>query len=165
MSFIFFRDRPLCQMGLFLCGFVGPVLSYTSSHVNRFSLLWEAHLFYSPPLNIQDISEAIFVSSRLYVQFFQQFSLLPVDGWVENVKKGVSQNDALLSKRRNIEALELLLSFIEDLKPTVVANFALTVFRSIHIINHNWFDSFVASDAHSFPGGFIQEVFCGTTIN
>ena len=165
MSLIFFRDRPFCQMGLFLCGFTGPVLCYTSSHINRFSFLWEACLFYSPPLNIQDISEAIFVLSRLYVQFFWQFSLLPVDGWIEDVKKGVSQNDTFLSQRRDIEALELLFSCIKDAKPTVVGDFTLTVFHSIYIVYCDRLDGFVTSNTHSFSGSFIQEVFRGTAIN
>ena len=165
MSSIFLWDHLLSQMGLFLCGFAGPLLSYASSHIDRFSLLQEAHLFYSPPLNIQDIPKAIFILSCLYVQFFWQSSLLPINGWIENIKEGVSQNDALLSQRGNIEALKLLFPCVEDSKPTVVGNFTLTVFHSIHVIYHNRFNGFMVSNAHSFPGRFVQEVFRSTAIN
>ena len=90
MSLVFFWDRFLREMGLLLCSLTGPILSDASSHINCFPILWEPHLFYGLPLNVQDISKAIFVSGRLYVKFFWQFSLLPVDGRVENIKKRIS---------------------------------------------------------------------------
>ena len=63
------------------------------------------------------------------------------------------------------KALQLLFSCIEDLEPTVMGDLALTIFRPVYIVHCDGFDSFMASDAHSFPSGFIQKVFCGTTIN
>ena len=46
-----------------------------------------------------------------------------------------------------------------------MGDLALTIFRPVYIVHCDGFDSFMASDAHSFPSGFIQKVFRGTTID
>ena len=98
MLSVFSWDGFKGEFGLSSTHLLCPFLSYISLHVDGFVLLWFSDLSECPFLNPRDILVPVFVSRGLKTDFSsQEYSFLPVDRWLEDIEKRISQNDAVLS--------------------------------------------------------------------
>jgi len=71
----------------------------------------------------------------------------PIDLWIEFVQEGVAKNHSVLSQGRQEEPLKLLFPIIENPEPTIVSDFASSVFCAIDIVHCDGLIKFLSPDS------------------